>query len=232
MRNGDVRGLWAVPDLCPGKPCAVRVPDARMDGMEIFKSVRKNLRIFSPDTSETLVSERFRLFSRDGYRSERIPRPVPRRPDFINLFVLARKSPLGKLRRKQNRIDKIGRSEQNPGGLCSVGRFGFRRSGPEMRNGDVRGLSMIRDLCPGKPCAVRVPDARMDWMEIFKSVRKKLRIFSPDTSETLVSERFRLLTHDRIREQRIPRPVPRRPDFINLFLYRLENPRSFRSVDP
>ena len=54
-------------------------------------------------------------------------------------------------RRKQNRIGKIGRSEQNPGGLCWIGRFGFRRSGPEMRNGDVRGLSMIPDLCPGMP---------------------------------------------------------------------------------
>lgn len=54
-------------------------------------------------------------------------------------------------RRKQNRIDKIGRSAQNPGGWCWIGRSGFRRSGPEMRNGDVRGLSMIPDLCPGMP---------------------------------------------------------------------------------
>ena len=54
-------------------------------------------------------------------------------------------------RRKQNRIDIIGRSAQNPGGLCSSGRSGVRRSGPEMRNGDVRGLSMIPDLCPGMP---------------------------------------------------------------------------------
>ncbi len=175
-----------------------------MDWMEIFKSVRKKLRIFSPDTSKNLVSKRFWLFCHDGYRAQRIPRPVPRRPDFINLFVLARKSPLGKPRRKQNRIDKIGRSEQNPGGLCWIGRSGFRRSGPEMRKGDVRGLWAVPDLCPEKPCPVRVPDARMDWMEIFKSVRKNLHIFSPDTSKNLVSERFRLFSRYGYRAERIP----------------------------
>ena len=70
-------GFSMIPDICPGKPCAVRVPDARMDWMEIFKSVRKKLRIFSPDTSKNLVSERFRLFYRYSYRAERIPRPLP-----------------------------------------------------------------------------------------------------------------------------------------------------------